>query len=84
MIKYFINKHSEIASINSMNIKSSLYLERNILSAIFQSNENDYNVNPEVDTFQESLTTAFVQGNLTHTQKNLILKILRFCVFRIF
>lgn len=67
---------SELSSVDPINVNNFLYLERNILSA----NESDQNSNKEVNTFhafQKSLAASFVQGNLTHTQGNIILRTLR-------
>ena len=75
-----VSEHSEISSVGPMNVEScsSLYLERNISPATFQSNEDDCDSNAGVNIFCESLATAFVRGNLTHTQGNIILETLRF------
>ena len=58
-----------------MDVNSLLYLERDISSV----SESDQNSNEEVNfyAFQNSLAASFVQGNLTHTQGNIILRTLR-------
>lgn len=72
----FVNgQFSELSSSVPMNIDNyNFYSKRNI------SPESDCNSNTEINTshvFQKSLAEAFIQGNLTHTQGNIILKTLR-------
>lgn len=74
-----VSEHSEFSIVGPMDVAScsSLCLKRNISPTTFQSDGNDCNSNAEVNNFQESLASALIQGNLTHTQGNIILKTLR-------
>jgi len=65
---------SSVNAISDVESCSSVDLQRNI-SPTFD--ENDFNARTQNDIFKEHLATAFVQGNLTHVQGNIILKTLR-------
>lgn len=81
-ISHDVSEHNEIFFVHLMDVEncnsSNLQLERNFSPATFQFNENNHNLDAEVNnTFQESFAIAFIQGNLTHTQGNIILNTLR-------
>lgn len=77
-----VSKYHEISSDHVIDVEncnfSNLQIQRNFSPVTCQFNDNHSLDAEDVNnSFQESLARAFIQGNLTHTQGNLILKTLR-------